>query len=270
MTDEREQQVFGEAELRVIEAVRALTRPEADPAFRARLRESFVDGTIDASAPNHRSHPSPAPRRRWRRLVPVAAVAAALLFVFGPALRDPALNITAVEGTNRILLNGELVDCADLDPVQAALQPGCQIHVPDGATVEVASPGQLVMALEGLEFTFPTPPHRWFGGRFESSVGGDGTLRMATAPGFGSSYRLRLGDADLLVRGSVFTVSRAEGEIGINVLEGELEAVMPDGTSRRVGPRSGARIRGSEFVPMEFDETEVERLEELRERAVLS
>lgn len=269
MTNDR--QPFDADERRAVDAVRGLARPEADPAFRAMLRDAFVTGSIEADAHRELHSPRvPAPRRRWRRLIPMAVAAAVVLVVLGPTLRDPALNITAVHGTRQILLNGELVDCADLSPIQAALQPGCDIRVPRGATVEVASAGQLVMALEGVEFSFPTPPHRWFGGRMDSKVAGDGTLRMATAPGFeGSSYRLRLGDADLVVRNGVFTVSRDGAEIGISVLDGELEAVLPDGSTRRVGPGSGAMIRGGEFLPMQFDDAEAERLQALRDRAVV-
>ena len=50
---------------------------------------------------------------------------------------------------------------------------------------------------------------------------------------------------------------------------GELEAILPDGRSEVVGPRSGAMIRSGEFVPMDFDARETERLQALRDRAVV-
>ena len=46
MTDEIQE--LGADELRARDAVRALSRPEADDAFRARLREGFVTGSIDS------------------------------------------------------------------------------------------------------------------------------------------------------------------------------------------------------------------------------
>ena len=164
----------------------------------------------------------------------------------------------------------ELVSCADLSPILAALQLGCLIEVPEGATVELARSGQLVMDLEGVDFNFPRRPLPLSGGGMSATVEGDGTVRIATEPGAaGQAFRLRVGDANLVIRDSVFTVSHSEGEVGINVLEGELEAILPDGRSEVVGPRSGAMIRSGEFVPMDFDARETERLQALRDRAVV-
>ncbi len=211
-----------------------------------------------------------APWTRRRFVVPVAAAAAVLVFMFAPFMHDPGLNIQSVQGARQIVLNGELVPCDELSPIQAALQPGCRIEVPADATVEVAGAGSVLMDLQGVAFTFPDTPHRVLGGDFQSTVEGDGTVRMATAPGFeGKSYRLRLGDAELSTTGSVFTVARKGGEIEISVLEGELEARLPDGSTRMVGPGSGVMIRSGAFMPMEMDELEVELLRSLRDRAVV-
>ena len=45
---------------------------------------------------------------------------------------------------------------------------------------------------------------------------------------------------------------------------------MPGGRSEVLGPRSGARILGGEFAPVEFDPDEAELLRSLRERAIVS
>lgn len=301
---------LGADALRARDAVRGMGKPEADAGFRAQLREAFVSGGIDAgldagagasvgapvgapvgavagavasagadgraaadapavSASQLRSR-ARAPWTRRRFVVPVAAAAAILIFMFAPFMHDPGLNIQSVQGARQIVLNGELVPCDELSPIQAALQPGCRIEVPADATVEVAGVGSVLMDLQGVAFTFPDTPHRVFGGDFQSTVEGDGTVRMATAPGFaGKSYRLRLGDAELSTTGSVFTVARKGGEIGISVLEGELEARLPDGSTRMVGPGSGVMIRSGAFMPMEMDELEVELLRSLRSRAVV-
>ena len=274
MIDEVHDMDFSPEEIRAREAVRSLSQPVADATFRDRLRESFATGAIDTRpAPRETvRRNAPAPTTRWRRFVPYAALAAAavVLLMVGPFMRDPALNITAVQGANQIVLNGELVSCDDLSPLQAALHPGCRVEVPAGATVQVAAAGQLVMDLEGVAFTFPRPAHRWFGGELKSTIEGDGVVRMATGPGFeGSSYRLRFEGADLVARETVFTVRREGEEIGINVLEGELEARLPDGSTRMVGPGSGAMIKGGEFRLMEFDPAEGDRLRALRDRAVV-
>jgi ferric-dicitrate binding protein FerR (iron transport regulator) len=239
MKDEMRDMDFGAEETRALEAVRSLPRPEADPAFRQRLRENFATGSITGDpAPRETvRRGAPAPLPRWRRLAPLAVAAAAVVLLLVPYARQTGLDLVSVEGANQIVLNGELVSCDDLSPIQAALQWGCRIEVPDGATVELARSGQLVMDLEGVEFTFPRRPLPLIGGGMSSSVEGDGTVRIATAPGAaGQAFRLQVGDANLVIRDSVFTVSQSGGEVGINVLEGELEAILPDGRSETLGP----------------------------------
>jgi ferric-dicitrate binding protein FerR (iron transport regulator) len=275
MIDEVHGREFSPEELRAREAVRTLSQPVADATFRDRLRESFATGAIDTRpAPRETvRRNAPAPTTRWRWFVPYAAVAAAavVFLMVGPFMRDPALNIIAVQGANQIVLNGELVSCDELSPLQAALHPGCRVEVPAGATVEVAAAGQVLIDLEGFAFTFPRPAHRWFGGELNSTIAGDGVVRMATGPDFaGSSYRLRLEGADLVARDTVFTVTREGEEIGISVLEGELEAWLPDGSSEMVGPGSGAMIKDGEFHIRDFDPAEGVRLRALRDRAIVS
>lgn len=272
MTDDMQDKDFSAEEIRALEAVRSLPEPEADPDFRARLRQSFVTGSINASQAPHETvwRGAPAPLPRWRRFAPLAVAAAAIILLVVPYVRTPGLDLIGVQGANQIVLNGELVSCDDLSPIQAALQPGCRIDVPEGATVQLARAGELLMDLDGVRFTFPSMPLPLIGGGMSSTIEGDGTVRVATAPGFsGSKYRLRVGDANLLIRNSVFTVSSTDGEIGINVLEGELEAVMPDGSSEMLGPRSGGMIRRGQFMPMDFNDNETELLESLRDRAVV-
>lgn len=270
MSDGTQDLDFGPDELRARAAVQGLGVVAADEKFRLGLRESFVSGQFDVRARRLRAA-IPSRRPRLARVVPLLAAAAVLVVVLGPLLWGPALNIVAVNGNQQIVLNGELVSCADLSPVQAALQPGCRIRVPDDATVEVAGAWQILMNLQGVEFTFPGRPHWALGGELESAIRGDGIIRMALGPGFeGHEYRLQLGAAELLVREGAFTVSRRGEEIGISVLEGELEARLPDGSIRMVGPQSGAMIRSGAFMPMEFDARETERLELLRARAIVS
>jgi hypothetical protein len=268
MTEEIQE--FGPDERRAREAVRGLSRPEAAPEFRARLREAFVTGALDGGPRPAVRRTAPAPLPLWRKLAPIAVGVAAIILLVVPYLRTPGLSLIGVRGTNQIVLNGELVSCADLHPIQAALLPGCRIDVPEGAVVQLAREGELVMDLEGVEFTFPGSPWPLVGHGMESTIKGDGTVRVATAPGFeGSRYRIHIGDADLVVRESVFTVSTRGGEIGIHVLEGQLEAVLPGGRSEMVGPRSGAMIRGGQLMPAEFDPGEAELLQSLRARAIV-
>lgn len=273
MSDRYEEPGLDAGQRRAREAVAGLSRPPADPTFRARLRESFVSGAIDEAAPRRSAvrRPAPAPLPLWRRVAPAVVGAAVVLLLLVPWLRTPGMDLVAVHGTNQVVFNGEIVSCADLSPIQAALLPGCRIQAPEGATVEVARAGEILMAVEGMEFTFPDRPIPFLRTELASAIEGDGTIRVATAPGFeGSRYRLRVGDAEFFVRDSVFALSRDGDEIEVTVLEGELEAVMPGGRSERLGPRSGARILGGEFAPVEFDPDEAAILESLRERALVS
>jgi len=268
MTEEKH--ALSDDEIRARDAVRGLSQPAADEAFRARLRAAFVSGAIDAAPRDTVRRAAPAPLPFWRKLAPALVAAAAILLLVVPWLRTPGLELLGVRGANQIVLNGELVACADLNPIRAALLPGCRIQPPEGAVVELVRAGEMVVDVEGVEFTFPGPPIPLVGRPMESKIEGDGTVRVATAPGFaGSRYRIRLGGADLVVRESVFAVSRAGDEIGIHVLEGQLEAVMPDGRSEMVGPRSGAMIRRGEMVPVEFAPDEAELLQSLRDRATV-
>lgn len=275
MTEESQDLHLDADAVRAQNAVRELGDVVADPEYRARLRTAFVEGRIGADA-TRRPRPTAvraragSPRPRWRRLVPIAAVAALLVLMFAPYLRGTALTVVSVHGARQIVFNGKVVSCADLTPIQASLHPGCRIEVPADALVEVAGAGEVLMDLQGIEFTFPARPHPLFGGGRDPQIKGDGMVRLATAPGFaGQEFRLRLGDTDLKTHGSVFMVTRNNGEIGINVLEGEIEASLPDGSTRVLGPRSGGMIRDGAFVPMDFDAGEAEVLETLRERAVL-
>ena len=272
MSDRHEEPGLDADQRRARDAVAGLSRPQADPAFRARLRERFVSGAIDEGASSRSTvrRAAPAPLPVWRKIAPAVVGVAVVLLLVVPWLRTPGMDLVAVHGANQVVFNGEVVSCADLSPIQAALLPGCRIQAPPGATVEVARSGEILMAVEGMEFTFPDRPIPFVRQELASSIEGDGTIRVATAPGFeGSRYRLRVGDAEFLVRDSVFALSRSGNEIGVTVLEGELEAVMPGGRSEVLGPRSGARILGGEFAPMEFDPYEAEGLQSLRERAVL-
>jgi hypothetical protein len=229
-----------------------------------------VTGAFESGPRETVRRASPAPLPLWRKLAPIAVGVAAILLLVVPYVRTPGLSLIGVRGANQILLNGKLVSCADLNPIRAALLPGCRIDVPEGAVVQLAREGEMVVDLEGVEFTFPGSPLPLVGGGMESTIEGDGTVRVATAPGFeGSRYRIHIGDADLVVRESVFTVSTRGGEIGIQVLEGELEAVLPGGRSEMVGPRSGAMIRAGQITPAEFDPGEAELLQSLRARAMV-
>ena len=72
MTDETNELDLTADDLRVRDAVRALSRPEADAGFRAQLRDSFINGAIDAAPRETVRRTSPAPLPMWRKLAPIA------------------------------------------------------------------------------------------------------------------------------------------------------------------------------------------------------
>ena len=214
-------------------AVRSMAEPTADAEFRARQRAAFVSGDF-ASGPAHRRAPAPS-RRRWRIGVPVAVAAALALFLFAMN-PTPGLQLTAVEGTQQIVVDGVEMSCADLSPIQAALHPGCRLGLPEGARLELASESRLLMEVEGNgTIVLPSMPGRWFGRSVQSDVVGNAVLRVATGVTFeGSTYRLRGEMAELEVGHSAVEMRQDRDGLTVDVLDGEVVAHLDNGEVRTV------------------------------------
>lgn len=240
------------------DVVRVLPRPKPDPRFRASVRALFVA----AASPVARRH-----RLRIRWAVPVA-LAATLLLAVGLANRGPAWSVVGTGG-EYVTIDGERIPCDDLSPLQAAVRPGCRVVVPDGARLEVLGE---VLALElngGVDVTIPSTPGRWFFRDVSSRVVGDGTLRVATGDGFaGARYRIDAGATELVVTGTAFSVMGSADVVCVCVLEGGIEAVLPDGTAREIP--SGGRLTvmrdGSGIDEGAMHESERAGLERLKSR----
>lgn len=214
-------------------AVRSMAEPVADAEFRARQRAAFVRGDF-VSRPSPRRAPAPS-RRRWRIGVPVA-VAAVLALFFLATNPAPGLELTAVQGTQQIVVDGVEMSCADLSPIQAALHPGCRLELPEGARLELASESQLLMEVEGsAELVLPSMPGRWFGRNVESDVVGNAVLRVATGDAFeGSTYRLRGEMVELEVGHSALEMRQNDDGLTLDVLDGEVVAHLDNGEVRTV------------------------------------
>lgn len=236
-------------------ALRGLDTPVASAEFRARMRAAFVSGeygALEVSAeevpvPSARRAvgrvPRPTPRRArgWRFPLAFAAAAVVLLGI-GLANRGPGWTITGVGANPTVTINGREVSCADLSPIEASLHAGCHVVVPEGGRMELMNAQNFLLELGGgVELTLPRAPGRWFLRDVDSRVGGQGTLRVATAEGFaGATYRLHTSSTELLVTGTAFTVIHGEDSVCLCVLEGEVSATLPDGTVEKIG--AGRRV----------------------------
>lgn len=232
------------------DAVRALGVPGASDIFRARMRDAFVHGQIaEGERGSEAVSSGPAPvarvrssRARRRSFVVPLAMAALLLLAVGLANRGGGWEITGVGLNATVIINGKEVPCEDLSPIEAALRADCHIAVPEGGRMELLNARNFLLELGGgVELTLPHTPGRWFARDVRSQVGGRGTLRVATAPGFsGATYRLQTSSTELTVTGTAFTVIHDEDSVCLCVLEGEVTATLPDGTNATIG--AGRRV----------------------------
>jgi uncharacterized cupin superfamily protein len=265
---------LSEAQQRVQAELRAMTPPVARDEFRAELRERFVQGSLEETGvdtPVPRVVARPRARRLLRWTVPLAT-AAALVLMFSSVNRGSAWEVMRVSaGTEVIMLDGKGFSCDDLDPIEAALHPGCKILVPEGGQMEVISEGNLLLQLNGgVAVTLPTPPSRWFRRALESEFSGEGTLRVATGDQFaGTRYRIHSQGVDLEITGTAFAVIQTADETCICVLDGEVVATMSDGSTRSIaaGRRLTInRVTGS-FEEGEMHSGERDELSDLQLRA---
>ncbi len=229
------------------EAVRALGAVEPDPGFRARLRENFVTGHFDGISPvatvteGERPRRIRRARRRWVGMAVRGAIAATLAFVLITLNTGPQWQVVAVEGTDRIMVDGRWMDCDDLSPVQAALHPGCRIRLPQEGALELAGADQLRLRLEGEgEMTVPGTAGRWFGRSLESTMKGPARMWLATGPGFvGAEYSVKTEQAAIHLRGSALRIVQGAQGVRVDVLEGRVHAVDGEGSEHTVvGGRS--------------------------------
>lgn len=206
--------------------VRSLRTPEADPEFRTRLREAFVSGRIEAPA---RVAPPPVTSsggRPWWRL-PVArwALAAAafvVVWMAGSALnRAPAWQVLEVHGVGVATVDGRPVMLDKVEQLTALIRPGARVRVPDGATVALASRGQMALELTAdADVVIPSAPGRWFGRSTYAEVN-RGIMRITTGHGFrGARLHVETPAADVDVTGTTLAVICEPVGTCVCVLEG--------------------------------------------------
>lgn len=210
------------AERATRDTVRALARPRADAAFRARLRHEFTTGRFG------RRVPADTPRPWWalkRVLVPVAAAVLAVAAVWLD--RGPDWQIAAADGDGHVTLVGVSDGGmrAPGDPVLAArLTRGGELITDSTLTLHLVAPGVAAVTLApGTEVRLSSAPGRWWGRGMRVEVK-SGDAYFATGRAFHGAH-LDVSTPEVSVRavGTAFAVLRdPAGATCVCVMEGRV------------------------------------------------
>jgi len=261
------------------EALRSMQTPAPDPQFRAQLKASFVDGTIEAAAPVHDTAPPRAAAGRraslldwlrgslWGRMAWAAATAAIVLTVL-TLNRGPQWELTAAEGEGMVTVNDRTVSMADTEALAQLLVPGVQVRVPSGAMLELRSAGQLAIRLiPGTEATIPSVPGRWFG-RTASARVFSGTMRVTSGRGFkGARLTVATPIAEVEMTGTTMAVICEPEGTCVCVLEGMVKIGERGGEMSQIdaGHRRYVFNDGRPSVTADIRDTETMKLSNFRD-----
>lgn len=245
-------------EARAREALRGLTPPRADPAFRERLKRDFVTGRIGER------HVLALPVAWHRRLAWRLALAPAALALLAASVwmadRGSGWTVMATQGDGVAMVDGVPVPLASREALERRLRPGARLAVPAGAEVELASAsGLVVQVTAGTEFTLPATPGRWLNRRVAGAVR-QGEIRVTTGTAFrGAHLRVDTPEAVVEVTGTTLAVICEPAGTCVCVYEGVvrmgprgvgMEAV-PNGRRRFVF-NDGRAPQSDEIRPMEI------------------
>jgi FecR-like protein len=228
-----------EAETRARDAVRGLARPRADAAFRARLKRDFANGRIGER--RVLELPVAWHRRPFGRLA-LAPVAVAILAVAVFATnRGPAWTVLSTTGDGMAIVDETPVPLAHAEELARRLRPGARVVAPEGAEVELASAGGMVIQVTGgTEFTVPASPGRWFARRVTGAVR-HGEIRVTTGPSFhGARFHLDTPEASVEVTGTTLAVICEPAGTCVCVFEGVVHVGAKGATGE---PVPGGRRR---------------------------
>ncbi len=212
-------------ERRARDAVRALPRPEPDPALRARLRADFLDGTL--RSPFERATPRTRPAAgplAWLRPLAWAAAAAALLIVVVMANRGPVWQLETVRGDGIAVVDQQPIPLTHREQLARALRGGSTVVVPPGATLELAAAGNLMLQVTaGTEARLPAVPGRWFGREVNALVR-HGEVLFTTGPSFhGARLAVATPEAHVMVTGTTLAVICEATGTCVCVLDGRVQ-----------------------------------------------
>lgn len=207
---------------RAKDALAGLSRPEADPAFRARLKEGFVRGELHSRTPI-------ATVRPWvlRVALPLAA-AAALILMLNVLNRGPAWSL--VEGEGSAVIDGVTVSLSQPDQVESLLHGGSRVEIAPDSHAVFKQRGILMAELEGGSVvSLPRSPGRWFNRRVEGTIE-KGNVGWITGSRFsGAHLVLNTPESIIEVVGTCFRLMCTDEGTCLCVLHGVVRAERRNG-----------------------------------------
>jgi len=237
------------------DALRRLSAPLPDPAFRDRLRRDFASGAIES--PWARRWPAPLLRRRPLAVGLAAAIA---VFVIGMGAarlnRGPRWTLQGTSGSGTVLLDGQAVSLGEL---AKRIGPGRRIELRGDIQLDLLSRGVFAFqATAGSSLTLPAAPGRWWGRAVTADVRA-GEVRVVAGARFrGAHLTITAPEAEITATGTTFAVICEPGATCLCVLEGSLTMTSRDGHAERVAAgmrrtvyRSGAPPLVEAIRPME-------------------
>lgn len=245
------------------EAIRSLSTPPADPAYRDRLRQAFASGSIES-----RIRPRPrVPTVLW--LAPAAAAALVLAFVSN---QGPRWNIGGVSGSGIVVVDGFELSSTDSAALGRAIRPGARLRTSAEVQIDLLLPGVLsIQVAPGSELVIPGSPGRWFA-RTSSGRVTEGEVRFVAGSRLrGGSLRITTPEARVDVTGTTLSVIREPSATCVCVLEGVVH-MSPEGgpaTAVRPGTRRYVYGDGRPTLVEPIRPLEVMKLTMLRDQAAL-
>jgi len=210
---------------RSFQPLRGARPPQAEPAYRERLRRSFAGGSLE-----------PRLERAPPRAMPWAAAAAAAAGLVAALVLNagPRWTLQGVTGSGTLSVDGRELAAHDLGAIRTAVRPGARIRTSADVQVDLRLPGVLALQIApGSEAVIPTAPSRWFPRRARGGVTA-GEVRFVTAARFrGATLSLTTPEAGVEVSGTTFAVIRDSLSSCVCVLEGEV-AMSAAGAVERV------------------------------------
>ncbi|HKI84040.1 MAG TPA: hypothetical protein VKA63_06875 [Candidatus Krumholzibacteria bacterium] len=243
---------------RAKDALAGLSRPQADPAFRARLKQGFVKGEL-------RSQASLVTVRPWylRAALPLAA-AAALILMLNVLNRGPAW--TLVQGEGSAVIDGTTVSLSQPEKVAALLHGGSKVEIAQDSHAVFKQRGIVMAALDGGSVvSLPKAPGRWFNRRMEGTIE-KGRVSWITGSRFsGAHLVLNTPESIIEVVGTCFNLMCTEESTCLCVLEGVVRAERRKGRTDMIsgGQRKTMFADGSKSDLGEILDTSRSELEEL-------
>jgi ferric-dicitrate binding protein FerR (iron transport regulator) len=256
-------------EQRASDAVRALSAPPADKAFRARLKRDFTSGAIERAgsrAPLRPAVPLWRPVLSWA--LPVAAAAAVV--VVGVLNMGPRWELVSSRGAGDVMVDGVAVPISNLSDVARKLRRGARLVLPAEGQIEIALPGQLALqAAPGTDVTLPAAAGRWFGRATRARVA-NGEVRITTGAAFhGARLAVETPEAMVHVTGTTLAVICEPTGTCVCVLEGKVMVAAPaEGAGVPVSEGHRRYVFKDARAPesAEIRPTEIGALKEFRDR----